>query len=334
METLTEEQYYQLDLVEESDRVLCTGGAGTGKTFLAVEVARRDAAKGARVLLTCKSPVLASYLGERVTEEEIDVIALDVAVEKTQVPYDVLVLDEAQDVLDFESLEYVSRLVVGGLESGRWRLFLDANNQSSVFGNFDLDALEYLQSLTGVRGPLRRNCRNTRDIVIQTKLVTHADLGTPSAGHGPPVEWVFFEDNDLEPRLLAAHLGRLLDDDVVPGDITVLSPLAFEASCASRLPAKWKRRFQVVDSEAAAEWPLRELTFATITDFKGLENTFIALVDVESLAATERDLSLLYIAMSRARAGLWIALPERLREELTSLQQAELSTVIGEAKDA
>ena len=38
---LTEEQYKYLDMVAENSQVLCRGGAGTGKTFLAAELARR-----------------------------------------------------------------------------------------------------------------------------------------------------------------------------------------------------------------------------------------------------------------------------------------------------
>ena len=82
------------------------------------------------------------------------------------------------------------------------------------------------------------------------------------------------------------------------------------------------------DPETAAAWPLREMTFASVPDFKGLENQFIALVDIDSLSATPRDRSLLYIAMTRARAGLWIALPERLRADLTALQRDRLAFVM------
>lgn len=332
MESLTEEEYHQLDLVENSDRVLCAGGAGTGKTFLAAEVARRDAARDRRVLLTCKSPVLASFLAERLIGSTVDVVPLDEALANEPDPYDVLVLDEAQDVLDFEMLDRIGALVADGLEGGRWRIFYDVNNQSALFGTFDPDALEYLQSLAAAGGHLRRNCRNTRDIVIQTKLVTHADLGNPSAGHGPPVEWAFFNDAATEQRLLEQHLRGLADEDVPPGEITILSPLPFEESCVSRLRPKWRSRIRRLDPTAVADWPLREITYASIPDFKGLENQFIALVDVESLAATPRDRSLLYIAMTRARAGLWIALPEQLRDDLATLQRDQLAAVMEETK--
>ena len=50
---LTEEQYHNLELAEFNDRCLIEGGAGTGKTLLALELARRQVEKGRRVLLLC-----------------------------------------------------------------------------------------------------------------------------------------------------------------------------------------------------------------------------------------------------------------------------------------
>lgn len=60
--TLTEEQFNVLDLVGREPRVLITGGAGTGKTLLAVELAQRLSARGVRTLLTTASPALAAWL--------------------------------------------------------------------------------------------------------------------------------------------------------------------------------------------------------------------------------------------------------------------------------
>jgi len=60
MQSLTDEQYERLDVFEGTPRIVCMGGAGTGKTFIAAEMARRHAASGARVLVTCASPVLAA----------------------------------------------------------------------------------------------------------------------------------------------------------------------------------------------------------------------------------------------------------------------------------
>ena len=63
---LTEHQSVILDAIRQLPRVEVRGGAGSGKTFLAVEQARRLAQRGQRVALVCYSHGLASYL-ERIT---------------------------------------------------------------------------------------------------------------------------------------------------------------------------------------------------------------------------------------------------------------------------
>ena len=65
-DVLTEHQSVILDAIRLLHRVEIRGGAGSGKTFLAMEQARRLARDGQRVALVCYSHGLASYL-ERIT---------------------------------------------------------------------------------------------------------------------------------------------------------------------------------------------------------------------------------------------------------------------------
>ena len=58
----TEEQYAALDAMSENVRVLFTGPAGTGKTVLALEAARRRLAMGKSVLLLCFNRLLGRWL--------------------------------------------------------------------------------------------------------------------------------------------------------------------------------------------------------------------------------------------------------------------------------
>lgn len=62
---LTEQQYRVLDLLGRQRRVSVVGGAGTGKTVLAGEKAKRLAEDGLRVLLTCYNRPLAEDLQGR-----------------------------------------------------------------------------------------------------------------------------------------------------------------------------------------------------------------------------------------------------------------------------
>ena len=61
---LDNEQLQRLDEIEENDRVLIRGAAGTGKTLLARETAIRQAAKGRRVLLLCFTDALSHWLSK------------------------------------------------------------------------------------------------------------------------------------------------------------------------------------------------------------------------------------------------------------------------------
>ena len=63
--SLTEEQYARLDELEDNPRCLFRGAAGTGKTLLAVETARRAALDGDKVLLICFNRLLAGWLREQ-----------------------------------------------------------------------------------------------------------------------------------------------------------------------------------------------------------------------------------------------------------------------------
>ena len=62
LEKLTEQQYFALDMLSSYKRVAIYGCAGSGKTFLAVEQARRLALRGDKVLLTCFTRNLANWL--------------------------------------------------------------------------------------------------------------------------------------------------------------------------------------------------------------------------------------------------------------------------------
>jgi hypothetical protein len=364
---LTEEQYAKLDFVESFPRILVEGGAGTGKTFLAAEIARRHAAAGQRALLVCFSPVLAAFLGAQTREYSIAVesvhgLMLDVVRKFGKMPpgyvpgmplthpwfreqllpafevaargypgerlFDVLIIDEAQDILNLDYLVALGNMLRGGLEHGTWRIFYDGFNQGAIFGAVDPTVIEMLSDHEIVAPRLHINCRNTDEIVIQTKLLTGADIGNRSVGPGPKVVFETYRDEQEAAALLQAHLEELWDDQVDGSDITILSPRPYEQSSVRLLGDVWRRRIARLEASQRLQFPSGSLTFSTVANFKGLENRFVALTDIEDLDSTPAARATVYVGMSRARVGLWVAMHEGLRERHKELAMLHLPLVM------
>ncbi|RYG79206.1 MAG: hypothetical protein EON59_16640, partial [Alphaproteobacteria bacterium] len=269
LQVLSEEQYAGLDWVENCDRLLVSGGAGTGKTLLALEMARRDALRGRSVLLTCQSSLLAAYLRPRAAEgvEVVDFEAAHRLVADGGAPFDVVVIDEGQDLLSLEGVSALDALVAGGVEGGKWRCFYDLNNQAGLFGGFDPDAYELLAATDAHTHELHRNCRNTKPIVLQTRTVTAADLGTPSAGDGPAVTFAKPGDRTEEAAMVTTELERLARAEVPAGSITIAVGSSVEA-LLDELDPELRSRIVRVDASNVARWPMDRISIVGIDDFK------------------------------------------------------------------
>ncbi|MFE2855162.1 NERD domain-containing protein [Streptomyces lavendulae] len=320
-ERLTNEQMDRLDELESNHRLIWTGGAGTGKTFLAAEAARRKS--GTRsVLFTCASSTLARHMTRILADDAITVLPFDRLDQIKHRTFDQLIVDEAQDLMTFDSLGVLDELVAGGLEKGQWIFMLDQNNQVLAPHTYDPQAWDYLLTLGTVYGPMKRNCRNTVQIVKQVQLYTGADLGVASAGEGEPARFVDVRDAQNEASLLDCYVDTLVQEDVSPRDITLLSVSGdWETSSArlSRHASRIQRFTDVVGSERVKH----RLTWSSITDFKGHESHIVCLIDLEP-EHLEGRLDALYVAWTRARAQLWIACRPNVRKALTRLGAAAL----------
>jgi len=320
-ERLTNEQLDRLDELESNPRLIWTGGAGTGKTFLAAEAARRKAATGS-VLFTCASTTLATHMNRLLTEEAITVLPFDRLDEVRTRSFDQLIVDEAQDMMNFDCLSILEELVVGGLGEGHWIFMSDQNNQVLAPGSYDPEAWEYLRPLGSVYGPMKRNCRNTVQIVNQVRLYTGADLGVASAGEGDPVRFADAHDVQEEAILLDAYVNELVGEGVSARDMTLLSASGDWGTSSARLSqraSKMERFTDVVGTERTKH----RLTWSSIPDFKGHENHVVCLIDLEP-EHLEGRLDALYVAWTRARAQLWVACRPGTKQALKDLGMAAL----------
>ncbi|WP_322760036.1 nuclease-related domain-containing DEAD/DEAH box helicase [Frankia sp. Cr2] len=300
---LTERQYRALDASTRNNRIIYEGGAGTGKTMLALEMCRRHAAAGQRVLFTCRSEILAGFVRNQLTEIEA------VARSSARIPdednaFDVVVVDEAQDLISFRDLDRLDRILIGGLSDGRWAMFLDSNNQRGLVGTYDEAAMSRLRGYRPADFTLMDNCRNTNEIINATRDRTGADIGVTTAGKGPEVE-LARSDEVRAPSLVADRLDRLATEGISPHEIVLLSPSDIDSSVFGRIPRRWLNRVDVLDLERLRAAPPGRMLFARISDFKGLESPFV-LLEMPEGAGRPAGASNLYVGMTRARVSLWI----------------------------
>lgn len=325
------EQYDALDAMDGNDRVLFTGPAGSGKTFLALEAARRDAARGKSGWLLCYNHALAQYLkdhstgapgletsslhavlrtisGLDVPEGANDAFwkhdLVDAALERLldgEHERDYLIVDEAQDLTAPGYLDALDLMVKGGLAGGRCLFFGDFERQA-LYGIGDGRQELTARVTNSTAYTLTANCRNLPRIGQAV-----ADL----AGMSPGYKRFRRQDDGVQPRyywyshpreqggLLAQAIRDLRDEGLELDEIVVLSPKR-TSSAAATCTDTWVRR---VLAEAGHTTPRSRVGYTTIHAFKGLEAPAVILTDIDEPIEPYFE-SLLYVGLTRPRDRL------------------------------
>lgn len=304
---LTDDQMRMADVAEANPRVLCAGGAGTGKTFLAGRLAQRWTGVGLQVALVCRSPWLRHFLASRLPMSGLSVSLIDGVHQDCRRAglerFDALIVDEGQDLFEMRYVDALDNVLAGGLEAGRWCWFHDVNNQS-LTPLFEQRAKDHLESLGPVLMPLRINCRNTRVILEWIQTTLDADVGVRGAGSGPQVRRHVAANSEESAERLASEIDELVvAGGLAPGSVTVLSPFDLPESAVALLPDA-ARRVARLDAYSMRRATGDKVGFARVEEFKGLENEAIIVVDLPPPARSDRHSAEHYVAMSRARSVL------------------------------
>ncbi len=308
---LTRGQMAFLDVIDANARVLCSGGAGTGKTFLAMELARRWSFQDKKILMPCASKWLKRYLETRFSIPGLTLALIDTLEVEAQRAcvdqFDALIVDEGQDLFDRSRLAQMDRFLKGGLLRGRWCIFHDKNNQATALTKSNLEGFTYLNAFSPAKVPLNTNCRNTLAIINKVKSSLGADMGVRGGGCGPDVREKSACSKIQAMKILSCELTELVDHGHIPPScITILSPLSFEDSVVFLLPPEVRDKIIVLDEFSMRNFPPGKISFTQILQFKGLENEAIILVDMPPPDPSMHTNCLHYVAMSRPRAVLSI----------------------------
>lgn len=345
----TEEQFSALDAIKMNPRVVFVGPAGTGKTLLAIEAARRSAAAGNKVLFVCFNKLLGAWLSEEMDKLKDNIVVgslhrymLFVSGEtpvgpeqefwKTVLPhkaidrllqdekncsFDELIADEAQDLLRREYLDFLDVNLKGGLSAGRWRMFGDFEKQA-IYNAADMP-LEDFVATRGSQAPifsLRVNCRNTPRIAAMASLLGgltpgYAKILRPDDHVCPKIQ--YYLTREKQENLLVSVLENLYNEGFTGDDIVILSPLK-EGSCVSSISdAVWGQRLRLIGTSGSGY-----IQYSTIHAFKGMEAPVIIVTDISAVNNPESE-ALFYVAVTRTLSRLVILMHESVKKEVAKI---------------
>ena len=311
---ITRDQYAILRAVRTNDRILVTGGPGTGKTWLALEHARQETLRGARVAVLCYNRGLAVHLQRRalaLPEDQRPALIgtlHEVAVDwtGTEVPadadsefwdalpaklqaaaggvedrFDLVIVDEAQDFRE-EWWPAVLSLLEDP-EAGPLVAFGDEDQELYGRGVWGLPAFEVT---------LEENIRNTVQIAEVLQQVTGEDQKCRGATGPEPMFLPCAEDAVLDVADQAVQ-ALLRDGQYRPGDIAVLTTHRRHPEHSRRLVELGPLGF--ADSLVGTD----EVAYCTVKGFKGLERPAVVLAVNGFHEEAERE-NLLRVGVSRA----------------------------------
>lgn len=339
---LTRDQTKVLDFLRSRRRVAVSGGAGTGKTVLAVEKARRLATEGFSTLLTCYNRQLADNLAsvcssipnlevlsfhqlchryidrankasgrDLVSEAKVTYPGKDLY--DVQIPnalaYAVEILPERYDAIvcdegqDFREEFWVPlEFLLSDYENSPLYVFFDDNQ--NLYARAGTFPIED-QPFT-----LSDNCRNTTPIHIAAyKYYKGLSVNPPDN----PGDEIIFDAAEGRGQQAAKINSKIVDliarQGVQPCDITVLIADAMHKneyySLLTRLPLP-KPAVWLEEGERGKNTVLLD----TIQRFKGLESQIVIIWGLDTIDLS-RHSELLYVGMSRAKSLLTIvAKPE------------------------
>lgn len=304
------EQAGILNFLSEQRTAVINGAAGTGKTLIAVEKARRHAVAGGRVLFLCYNAELKKHLASCYGHRMIDFMTLDGYVCKLcgttsadygtaekklkdyaafgSFPYKHVIVDEGQDFGrdDIEETEILRLLhgavmAVSGFDSSFY-VFYDRLQmvQSDKIPEFIREA--------DCKLTLHRNCRNTENVCRTSMSLVQQDIDTlfysRVAGKIPRLHFCTASVSQI--KVVDSIIAELKEAGIE--DIAILT-LGTE-----------KDSFMGND---AAVGTYEGCRFTTCRKFKGLEADAVILVDFTERAVLRNTL-LFYVGASRARLRL------------------------------
>lgn len=336
---LTNEQAQIMPALGMNSHLLIEGKAGTGKTLLATEFARRRAEQGERVLYLTFNKNLSNninshigatenlkvinihalfgeyvpvdvakmnenpqkYFGEILPEQFFDWVTSLTDEELDKLKYDLLVMDEGQDIIKPVYLYTLDSLLRNGLEKGNWAIFYD--EKQNIYNPEYSDGMEIIEGYACTKFKLFVNCRNTVQIGTYSSKTSGVEISEFLHENGEEVQKISYEDKSSFKQKIMDILKNLRAEKVDLSDVVFLAPKKYSNSILAEVGIEVNELGDHFDYNSTLP------KYATIQGFKGLDAKIVILVDVDNIQ--DKNFSrFMYIAGTRARTLLYVVASE------------------------
>ncbi|WP_031548885.1 nuclease-related domain-containing DEAD/DEAH box helicase [Oribacterium sp. FC2011] len=324
---LTDEQFDVFHSIEENKRVLVFGSAGTGKSILAAEKLRLNISKKRSVAYICFNKNMASYveqnvkcpknsfvgtyhslLGQYISEsytlstDELSCIFLEKKVSPKN-KYDLIIIDEAQDLLSINMLECINSFSQQGMANSEWIIFADPNQDIFQKGKrLENTINEIRNKYNPCILRLYKNCRNTAPIVRRTSMLTSIPPTKYLKLTGPDVKAFEFKDNNDAIFIIDKEIKSLLSGGTFVRDIMILSTKKKENSILKS--TNMMANIPLVEVKSFKGLKNNQINYMTVQSFKGLESKVVFYIDIDGFDSIDNR-RINYVAMTRAQILLY-----------------------------
>lgn len=306
---LTNEQKKVLDFIDEQQTVAIQGAAGTGKTFIAIEQAKR-LSKTNKILFLCFNKYLYLHLSQKCNFENVDYYNLHTFLSKfsssdistdekcltalkninlIDMEYIAIIVDEAQDI-NAKILDYLYDISI--TNNIKYYMFYD--KYQMLYQKKLPKCLDYFDcKLT-----LNKNCRNSLKILHTLNSIFNTKIDANGFCVNGIMPTLFFNKNTI--LLINELINKYITEGFNIGDITILTLTTESESRLNNVEYIGKYKISRDRND-------ENIFFTSSKKFKGLEANIIIVVDFDSRKYEEYEYQKnLYVSISRARQRLAI----------------------------
>lgn len=327
---LTDQQVNALQCLRLVRKAIVSGGAGTGKTLLAIHRARQYAEQGGHILLVCFNSLLSRWLraqladcanvrvetfhafcmseiraaGRRIPanpdQDWWDLHAADdlvAAAEGNGTSFDAVIIDEGQDFTE----DWIAALEIL-TQDPEAPFFVFADSHQELYSRKWQPSAQYVPITLDI------NCRNTSPIATRMSAIFEEETQSRGA-EGPPAVHYDFSYAGGDTELIEQIVERLIyEEGLQPSQVTVLCD---DSTLVRRLRERGVGEYSFTEHGGFG------VAVETIKRFKGLESDAVVLVLTQMVRdgdPTARALA--YVGISRAKSALFLLCTNETRSSL------------------